>query len=160
MENITWLDVIKMCIPVLTVILAGILAFRQMKVNNETQAINKWKDDFRDVFSDYCTHLREMLYVSNKDTIEAQGTTAKDNLRELLKLTTMVEKDRAQLKLLMNYENDKTKSFFDFLTRHSHKSMKEVNEKDYIEKFNISIHKVYKKANTIYNDKNYIKKCI
>ncbi len=48
MNDITWLDVFKMLIPITVVIIAGFLALLRMRENVRLDAKLKWKEEFRD----------------------------------------------------------------------------------------------------------------
>ena len=127
MEKITWLDVIKISIPVLAVILAGVFALFNLRHSIRLQARNKWKEDFRLHVSDYLETYMNTLFNTTKMKAEMIGGCNFDTATKLslsmsqltgriTKIEMMLDKnskDYNDLDSLAQYNNDKLRKILE-----------------------------------------------
>ncbi|MDT0685585.1 hypothetical protein [Autumnicola psychrophila] len=119
MEEVTWLDVIKIMIPVLAVILAGIFALFNLRHSIQLQAKNKWKEDFRNHMAEYIesyiklTYLTiewKELFANKKSTDEIRSkiqAVTSELISRFSKVELMLDEDensKELLKLVFEYD--------------------------------------------------------
>lgn len=65
MDNFTWVDVIKILIPILVVIIAGSFALYRMRLTAKLEALSKWRDSYREHISGFQNGLLEFAAYAN-----------------------------------------------------------------------------------------------
>lgn len=149
-----WNKLIEYFEPVITVIIAGIIAIYQMRQNIKLNAKLKWKQEFRDKLNGFLNCSKNLYHSSIVAKFDKDEISETKNL-----LNKIAEFDASFFSLdIMLYENDdRVKKLVDYRDKIRQKALLESKSdddgKDYLRYF-------YYQAKDLYNDNVYVSKII
>ncbi len=154
MNDITWLDVFKMLVPITVVIIAGFLALLRMRENVRLDAKLKWKEEFRNriiEFTNTAMNLEDKAFWLDVNNEENNVKESKIYIDVSHKLHTIY----FAIEMMLDLEDFRTEVLRANYRLIIDQAYEEVSKIGKEEKEN-NIDEFYETAKEIYDDSKYI----
>lgn len=157
MDNITWLDILKMLVPITVVIIAGWLALLRMRENVRLDAKLKWKEEFRNRIVEFVKISMQLgdkiIWMEESDDI-----SEKDGAKEYININQNLHTIYYAIEMMLDLDDIRTevlRAIYRVIIESAYNEVISPVEIDN-EEINNSIEEFYEIAKEIYDDDRYI----